>query len=332
MGRKPNFIDLSSRVAAIPAMTKKPWIPALLILAVPLAGCVSTGSSAGDDGSYYEDSTRPRPPVRSEVGPPPPPPKASLPEMVDTISSRLEKTEDVQRTVASNMERRLGMMEKEVSDLRGEVDVLRYAKARLESELAASKARPAPAPAHVAPDTGNPDYDPVEQGDPGAAANVETPSQPEVVVAKAAPPPVEEKKSKPAAVKPGSSKQAYDDAFLLLKGGRYEESLAAFKNYMEWFPNDSLADNAQYWVGELYYVQRKFPEALMAFNQVLVRWPTSAKVPASLLKIGFSFYELGDMENAKSSLSRLVTDFPDSPAVAMAKQRLELAGEKSGRH
>ncbi|MBF0132137.1 MAG: tol-pal system protein YbgF [Magnetococcales bacterium] len=335
----------------------RPWVPALLLFVLPFSGCVSGNSSGRDSGGaeYYEGSDGRRPPVRNQAGPPPEL-KAPLPERVDTLANRVEKDADIQRSVATDLERRLGLMEREVTTLRGSVDELHHAKARLEAELiekekqiqqsastqaATQSAQP---DGSDAPDANDPDYDPADQGSPeepskvpdvaagkSAASSVAPASG---TVAKAVPPASSEKKSSPpvAKSKPESPKKAYEEAFLLLKGGRYEESLVAFKNYMEWFPNDNLSDNAQYWIGELYYVQRKFPDALMAFNQVLVRWPTSGKIPASLLKIGFSFFELGDMENAKNSLSRLVSDYPDSPAISMAKQRLEMIEEKQKGH
>ncbi|MBF0414180.1 MAG: tol-pal system protein YbgF [Magnetococcales bacterium] len=341
-----------SRTGAVVGVAK-PWVPVLFLMLWPLSACVSgsSSSSRGEEPLYLEGTEPVRPPVRTEVGPPPPPAKLPLPEVVNTLSNRLERTEDQNRNVTTNMERRLGLMEKEITSLRGEVEVLQHAKSKLETELeaknrqAAQVVQPAQAVAPVQTQTAaamtpdDPDYDPADQGTARAgSAPVKVEGQPAAagtMVAKAAPQVVTQgKKAAPAVIrqKPENPKQAYDEAFSLLKGGRYEESLAAFKSYMEWFPNDTLLDNAQYWIGELYYVQRKFPDALMAFNQVLVRWPTSSKVPASLLKIGFSFFELNDMDNAKNSLTRLVSDYPESPAVSMAKQRLEMIEGKVSKH
>ncbi|MBF0462428.1 MAG: tol-pal system protein YbgF [Magnetococcales bacterium] len=134
---------------------------------------------------------------------------------------------------------------------------------------------------------------------------------------------------KPGAAAPAATpQQMYDAAFLLLKGGQYNASREGFEKFLEKYPEDTLADHAQYWIGELYSVQKQYREALVAFNQVLTRWPTSAKVPPSLLKIGFAFYELGDMANARASLTKLVNDYPDSSAVAMARQRLQDIAQK----
>ncbi|MBF0109811.1 MAG: tol-pal system protein YbgF [Magnetococcales bacterium] len=360
MGWNQNFLDRAVFVTLMRLGKVKGWVPALVLFFFPLYACVSSGPSGDAGPDYYGDSRRP--PVRTEAGPPAAPPKPPLPEVVDSLSNRVEKYEDLQRNVATSMEKRLGLMEKEITSLRGEVEHLQHAKTRLEAELEAKnklamqQAQQAAQQGAPGLDANDPDDDPADQGavdgngdtvevdeeapatvppggvtgvSQGAAARATAPTA--KGAAKAGVVTSTEKKAAPSRPKPENSKQAYEEAFLLLKGGRYDESLAVFKNFMEWFPNDPLADNAQYWIGELYYVQRKFPDALMAFNQVLVRWPNSGKVPASLLKIGFAFFELGDMENARNSLTRLISDFPESPAVSMAKQRLEMIEEKGGK-
>ncbi|MBF0161528.1 MAG: tol-pal system protein YbgF, partial [Magnetococcales bacterium] len=135
--------------------------------------------------------------------------------------------------------------------------------------------------------------------------------------------------AKPAVAQPAATpQQVYDAAFALLKSGQYGASREGFENFLAKFPEDTLADNAQYWIGELYSVQKQYREALAAFGQVLTRWPTSAKVPPSLLKIGYAFYELGDMASARASLTKLVNDYPDSSAVSMARQRLQDIAQK----
>ena len=131
-----------------------------------------------------------------------------------------------------------------------------------------------------------------------------------------------------AATPAGTPQQMYDAALLLLRSGQYNASREGFEKFLEKYPNDTLSDHAQYWIGELYSVQKQYREALVAFNQVLTRWPTSDKVPPCLLKIGFAFYELGDMANARASLTKLVNDYPDFSQMAMARQRLQEIAQK----
>jgi tol-pal system protein YbgF len=84
-----------------------------------------------------------------------------------------------------------------------------------------------------------------------------------------------------------------------------------------------LADNAQYWLGEAYYVNKSYPEAELAFQHVVDKYPQSRKLPDALLKIGFCRYELKEWDSARLVLSRVVTQYGDSQDAQLAKQRLD---------
>jgi TolA-binding protein len=82
-------------------------------------------------------------------------------------------------------------------------------------------------------------------------------------------------------------------------------------------------------MGEAYYVNRAFPEALTAFQRVAEKYPQSRKLPDALLKIGYCYYELKQFSLARDALSQVTTKYPDSPAAPLAKQRLDkLAAEQ----
>jgi tol-pal system protein YbgF len=120
----------------------------------------------------------------------------------------------------------------------------------------------------------------------------------------------------------GSDRENYEAAFELLKQQRYEEAGAAFAQFLRSFPNSQLADNAQYWLAEAYYVTDKFEQALSQFQVVLSRYPRSRKMPDALLKIGYSYYELERWGEARTALERVRQEFPDSTAARLAEQRL----------
>jgi len=127
----------------------------------------------------------------------------------------------------------------------------------------------------------------------------------------------------PAAASAGSDKASYQAAFDLLKNSQYDQATAAFQQFLAAYPDSSLADNAQYWLGEAYYVNRNFPSALAAFQAVIDRYPQSRKVPDALLKIGYCDYELKQIDQATQVLTDVLTRFPDTPAGNLAKQRLD---------
>ncbi|MBF0126266.1 MAG: tol-pal system protein YbgF [Magnetococcales bacterium] len=264
-------------------------------------------------------------------------PKPEWAIRVAEMSERVNQVEQSQRAVLSEINNRLSLLEKQMGSLQGNIEELRHENKNLTERLdllpppEPKSAHPAPTALATEPAQETPAAETAKPAAPVAAippATTAPPAAPAVAPPPAAaPPPPVIKSSTPVA----PPKDAYEAAFLLLKQNKFEESLTAFQNYLKASPKDKMADNAQYWIGELHYAQRRFPEALMAFNQVLLRWPTSSKVPDSLLKIGFAFYELNDMENANNSLLRLVKDFPNSSSATVAKPRLALIKQKLGR-
>lgn len=116
---------------------------------------------------------------------------------------------------------------------------------------------------------------------------------------------------------------AYNEAFNLLKGGKYQEASGAFAQYLETYPNSEYADNAQYWLGESHYVMRNFEEAVAAYRRLIDIYPESQKVPHAMLKIGYSQHELGDTEQARQILQSLRSEYPDSTAASLAQERLQ---------
>ena len=118
-------------------------------------------------------------------------------------------------------------------------------------------------------------------------------------------------------------KDAYQSAFTLLKESQYDRAITAFQKFLASFPDSSLADNAQYWLGEAYYVNKSFPEALAAFQRVIDKYPQSRKRPDALLKIGYCQYELKQWDLANRTLTQVATQFRDTPAGHLAQQRLD---------
>jgi len=125
-----------------------------------------------------------------------------------------------------------------------------------------------------------------------------------------------------AAAASGADQVAYNQAFDLLKANKYPEAITAFQQFLQSFPQSSLADNAQYWLGESYYVTRDFQSAAAAFQTVLDRWPDSRKAPDALLKLGYTQAELQHTAQARATLAAVSTRFPGTDAANLAAARL----------
>lgn len=122
----------------------------------------------------------------------------------------------------------------------------------------------------------------------------------------------------------GAAKAQYQVAFNQLKAGRFNESSRLFEDFIQAFPNDSLTDNAYYWLGESYYVSRNYPLALAAFQNLEQQFPLSSKLADALLKIGYTYHELEDYGQAEAALNKVVDAFPNQPVARLAEKRLNL--------
>jgi len=116
--------------------------------------------------------------------------------------------------------------------------------------------------------------------------------------------------------------QDYDAAFGLLKQGFYDRAAKGLREFIAKYPQSNLRDNAQYWLGESYYVVRNYRQATEEFSKVVKDHPKSPKVPDALLKTGYSHYELGEWAKARTSLSQVTTLYPGTTAAKSAEQRL----------
>ena len=131
--------------------------------------------------------------------------------------------------------------------------------------------------------------------------------------------------SPPSAIQPQTQEEqaVYKRAFNLLRAKNYDRAANNFSSFLRTFPDSPLAANSQYWLGECYYGQRRFQEAIDEFERVFTFYPSSQKVPASLLKIGYSHLELQQPSMARSVFQQLVRTYPQSQAAIKAHGRLQ---------
>ena len=125
---------------------------------------------------------------------------------------------------------------------------------------------------------------------------------------------------------PNSAALAYQQNFALLRAGDLNGALNGFGEFLRKYPDNRLASNAQYWLGECYYGQRRFTQAIQEFERVFHQYPSSEKVPAALLKIGYSNLELQKPATARAVFRQLVRSYPKSPEAAKAYSRLTEVG------
>jgi len=128
--------------------------------------------------------------------------------------------------------------------------------------------------------------------------------------------------SQSAPTSAADEKAAYDQAFQALKELRYADAAEDFQSFLDRYPNSDYADNAQYWLGESYYVTRNYDIALTAFQTLLDQYPESPKSPDALLKIGNTHYELEQWDSARAALTQVQENYPDTTLSRLAENRL----------
>jgi tol-pal system protein YbgF len=246
---------------------------------------------------------------------------AQSPAPIITVQSTEERLERLERRVRSLTEimLRIDRLQQEMRELRGEVEVQAHAMEtlkkrqrdlyldidqRLSQQLGSSP------PAGGAP--AGPAAPPPGQ--------ISAPSPPRAETGA----PREQTRS-PAvrAADTAGEEKAYQRAFDLLKQGRYEESIAAFRRFLEKYPAGNYSDNAQYWLGEASYVSRDFDTALVEFEKVVTMHPYSPKVPGAMLKTGFIYYEQQKWSQARKRLTELTQRYPAATESRLALKRLE---------
>jgi tol-pal system protein YbgF len=141
---------------------------------------------------------------------------------------------------------------------------------------------------------------------------------------KAAPekPPAKEKADVPPA-KEISENELYAKAKQDFDSGELEPARTGFQEFLKRYPKSAIADSAQFWIGEIYYRQKWYEKAILEYQKVIENYPKGNKVQASLLKQGFSFFNLGDKSNARLILKELINKYPSSNEAKIAKQKLE---------
>ncbi len=112
----------------------------------------------------------------------------------------------------------------------------------------------------------------------------------------------------------GSSKEQYAYAFSLMQKGSYPEATAAFGEFIDRNPDDSLVDNARYWLGESYYARNEYARAAETFLDAYEKNKSGPKAPDTLLKLGMALGKLDKKKEACASFRELNKAFPNASA------------------
>jgi len=136
----------------------------------------------------------------------------------------------------------------------------------------------------------------------------------------------------PAGLAPSSADTLYQNALRDYNTGRYDLARQEFSDYITNFPSNDLASNAQFYLGEVAYAQGDYRGAIAAYDVVLMNYPNSFKLGASLLKKGLAELELGMKASGTRDLREVVRRFPNSDDAKRAQAKLRELGATTPPH
>jgi tol-pal system protein YbgF len=236
---------------------------------------------------------------------------------------------------SSALDARIDALETKIGALTSQIEQMGRQMGALEAKLAAAAASPPPAPlapppeppaerqgqapvpqdsatASAAPRAEPEDFDPSKPrwygpkpGSDAMAALIDEQGAPKQ--SDAEPP------QSLAALPPADPQTLYQQGYGALLQKDYAGAEAAFRQFLEAYPADALAGDAQYWIGETYYVRGQYKNAADAFLKGYKTYKTSQKAPDTLLKLGMSLAELGQKDAACSTFNELKTKYPEAP-------------------
>jgi tol-pal system protein YbgF len=120
-----------------------------------------------------------------------------------------------------------------------------------------------------------------------------------------------------------SPQEIYNMAYADYLKGNFDLAIDGFKIYLDNFSQSPFADNALYWIGECYFSQKKYEEAIARYNDLILNYPLGDKVPAAYLHKGLSLMELGQKEEALSVFRLLVSKYPLEEETKIAQEKIK---------
>ena len=130
----------------------------------------------------------------------------------------------------------------------------------------------------------------------------------------------------PSSMPPISADTLYQNALRDFTSGNYDLSRQEFGDFIKHFPQNDLASNAQFYLGEVAYAQGNYKDAIAQYDNVMTNYPKSFKLAASLLKKGMAELEMGMKSAGTRDLREVSRRFPGSDESRRANAKLKEIG------
>jgi tol-pal system protein YbgF len=121
-----------------------------------------------------------------------------------------------------------------------------------------------------------------------------------------------------------SAPELYDRALKMIREAQdFSAGRELMETFLKRYPDHDLAVNAAYWIGETYYAEKNYEQAILQFEEIIQKYGDHPKVASAMLKQALAFESSGDKATARLLLQRVVERFPLSDEAGKAKQKLQ---------
>jgi tol-pal system protein YbgF len=135
----------------------------------------------------------------------------------------------------------------------------------------------------------------------------------------------------PAAAQPAAPQappvgDLYQSALRDYNSARYDVAGSEFSDVLRFYPQDDLAGNAQFYLGEIAYRQGNYPVAIKAYDATVEQYSGNPKIPAAQLRKGEALIALNQKDAGVRELRSLIQRYPQTPEAQQARSRLNAMG------
>jgi tol-pal system protein YbgF len=214
---------------------------------------------------------------------------------LDTMGTQVQGLSDN----VADLQARLGKLDQKLTDIQNTLQ-------NVDSKIASPGSAPPPAATYNSPGPG-----------PGPGSSSAAPPS-------GGPPPMS------SAAPPASADVLYSNGLRDINGRHYDLATQEFQDYLKFYSDTDLASNAQFYLGEIAFMQSQFQQALDAYNKVIENFPKSFKLASARMRKGYCLAELGQKAAAIRELRTVVRQYPGTDEAKRSAAKLKELGATVG--
>lgn len=122
--------------------------------------------------------------------------------------------------------------------------------------------------------------------------------------------------------KPLTEVELYEKAYSSYQQDDFRNARKLFEEYIEKFPKGKWIGQAYFWIGESYFKEKKYEEAILSYQKLIELRGWHPLKPTAMFKQAQAFKALGDIEAYKILLKKVINQYPNSKEAEKAKKLL----------